>query len=133
LGKACFENRPFTTRERRRFTLNVHYLFIKRMKESPTYLNLVAFKTTTGILKWLAFLIGFTVLTFGDLLVHGSTLVSLVGIIMIAFCIFFAISRLDRMQRDINEVIFFDEFREETKAKLTTLGGKQGDLDQEES
>ena len=131
--KSYFENRILTTRERRQFILNVHYLFVKRMKESPTYLNLVAFRTTTGILKWLAFVIGFTVLTFVNLLVQGSALVSLVGIIMVAFCLFLANSRLERMSRDISEVMFFDEFREKTIAKLTALGGNQGDLDKEES
>jgi hypothetical protein len=52
---------------------------------------------------------------------------------MIAFCIFLANSRLERMSRDINAIMFFDEFREKTMAKLTALGGNQGDLDKEES
>jgi hypothetical protein len=52
---------------------------------------------------------------------------------MIAFSIFFAYSKLERMRRDMNEIIFFDEFKAETVAKLMALGGKQGDLDKEES
>ena len=131
--RSYLDNRILTTRERKYFILRVHYLFIKRMKESSTYFNLVTSRTTAGILKWLVFLIGFALLTFGNILVDGSTLVSLVGIIMIAFCVFFANSRLDRMRRDINEIMFFDEFSEETMTKLTALGGKQGDLDKEKS
>jgi hypothetical protein len=69
--KSYFENKVLTTHERRRFILNVHYLFIKRMKDSPAYLNLVAFRTSTGILKWLVFLIGFTVLTLVNMLLEA--------------------------------------------------------------
>jgi hypothetical protein len=132
-AKSYFENRVLTTRERRQFILSVHYLFIKRMKESATYLNLVAFRTTTGILRWLAFLIVFTFLTFVNMLAHGSALVSLLGIIMVAICVFFANSRLERLKKDIDEIMFFDEFREQTIAKLTELGGDAGDLDKKAS
>ena len=125
--QSYFENRALSKLERKLFILRVHYLFIKRMKESSTYFNIVASRTTTGILKWLVFLIGFTVLTFANMLVQGSTLVSVAGIIMIALCIFFANSRLERMRRDMNEIMFFDEFKDETMAKLTALGGTQGD------
>jgi hypothetical protein len=138
--KSYIENRSLTTKQRRIKILIEHYKWLKKLKETPALLNIVAFKQIAYTLMFITMTIlaiGFIILTnFLDIKTGyetGSTYLHWLGYLaLVGLSAFAALYYISNMISDINNILSFDWFRKMTIARLKKLGGNPEELDKEE-